>query len=228
MEIYKKEKQSNADDKKCLKETDDIFNTFTPYLMCRKKDNVDRNLIDIIKSLKLNEEIINNEVDNLMKILNLENKNDKNKLTNSILSLKYKEKIIKLVSSLKNIIEITKVKKDIFSSLLQTILSYLQKQEIVSTIHLSINILKSYSIDIFKEDDYFNNILIKLSERECVHFLYNSTEEDYKEKMGEIKDKDYEENYKFINIFKNKDKITEMKDKELLKKIKDELSVNKR
>ena len=60
-----------------------------------------------------------------MKILNLENKNDKNKLINSILSLKYKEKIIKLVSSLKNIIEITKVKKDIFSSLLQTILSYL-------------------------------------------------------------------------------------------------------
>ena len=40
MEIYKKEKQSNADDKKCLKGTDDIFNTFTPYLMCRKKDNV--------------------------------------------------------------------------------------------------------------------------------------------------------------------------------------------
>ena len=97
----------------------------------------------------------------------------------------------------------------------------------MSTIHLSINILKSYSIDIFKEDDYFNNILIKLSERECVQFLYNSTEEDYKEKKGKIKDEDYEEN-KFIKIFKNKDKITEMKDKELLKKNKDELSVNKR
>lgn len=196
--------------------------------MCQIKDNVNEDLINIIKSLELNEVIINNEVDNLMKIFMLENMDDKNKLTNSILSLKYKEKIIKLISSLKNIFEITKVKKGIFSNLLNIIKSYLEKQQIVCTIQFSINILKSYSIDIFDENDNFNNILTKLSDYETVQILYNTTEEEYKKKMEEINDKDYEENYKFIKIFKDKDEITKMKDKELLEKIKGELSDIKR
>ena len=196
--------------------------------MCQIKDNVNEDLINIIKSLELNEVIINNEVDNLMKIFMLENMDDKNKLTNSILSLKYSEKIIKLISSLKNIFEITKVKKGVFSNLLNIIKSYLDKQQIVCTIQFSINILKSYSIDIFDENDNFNNILIKLSNYETVQILYNTTEEEYKKKMEEINDKDYEENYKFIKIFKDKDEITKMKDKELLEKIKGELSDIKR
>ncbi len=228
-EIYKKQKEKGIYyDYALIEKADSKLRELEPYLMCQIKDNVNEDLINIIKSLELNEVIINNEVDNLMKIFNLENMDDKNKLTNSILSLKYSEKIIKLISSLKNIFEITKVKKGIFSNLLNIIKSYLDKQQIVCTIQFSINILKSYSIDIFDENDNFNNILIKLSNYETVQILYNTTEEDYKKKRGEINDKDYEENYKFIKIFKDKDEITKMKDKELFEKIKGELSDIKR
>lgn len=199
--------------------------------MCQIKDNVNEDLINIIKSLELNEVIINNEVDNLMKIFMLENMDDKNKLTNSILSLKYKEKIIKLISSLKNIFEITKVKKGIFSNLLNIIKSYLEKQQIVCTIQFSINILKSYSIDIFDENDNFIQLMIKFGEYpESIKFLFNINKSNIEKQKQFFRNKEniniLDVIFEFVNNIGDMDKRKNMMDKDLIIKFKDEAYKN--
>jgi hypothetical protein len=225
MEIYKRVKKLYPyDDCKCLDEANDKLNKFKPYLINEIKENINGELKNIIKSIKFNEEELNEEINCLLKIFNIENNKYKNKLKDSILCIKYREKIIKLLSSIKIIIEKTKIKKEFLSNIINIILSYLQKQEIVKTIQFSINILKNYSIDIFDENDTFNNLLIKLSYSD-IELLYDINEEEY-EKRRKKNDIDYEEKYKFLKLFKDKKSITKLKEKELVIIMKGQLNSN--
>ena len=225
MEIYKRVKKLYPyDDCKCLIEANDKLNIFKPYLINENKDNIIGELKDIIKSIKINEEKLNEEINYLLKIFNIENNKYKNILKDSILCIKYREKIIKLLSSIKIIIEKTKIKKEFLSKIINTILSYLQKQEIVKTIQLSINILKNYSIDIFDENDIFNNLLIKLSSSD-IELLYDINEEEY-EKRRKKNDIDSEEKCKILKLFQDKNSITKLKEKELVTIMKRQLNSN--
>ena len=216
MQIYNNKKERLKNDVKlCLQKSYKRLIEFKPYFMNINK-NIDLDLKNIIQSLEFDEEKINNEANNLMKIFNLKSESDKNKLINSILCLKYKEKIIKLLSSLKIIIESTNVEKGLLSKLIDTILSYLKKEEIVSTIQMAIKIMKNYSIDIYDEEDIFIKIMLKIS---------NVINEEKIKNEENLNNKDYEERKQFIEKFKvkNKEHFAKNNDKELLRKIKDEI-----
>ena len=231
-EIYNKEKEkAKYDDNKCLENSNEKFEQFKLFLTCQKIDNLDEEFKEIINSLNLSEEEIYEEVDNLMIIFNLDDSNKKKKITNALISLFYRNKILKLIASIKNIIEITKAKKEYLSNIIDTINSYLEKNEIISTIQFSINLLKIFSINIFDENSKFNQILIKLSKHpEYISFLLNITLEDLEKIREKIKDKKINNNFneiiQFVKIFENKDEISKMKDKELIKKIHNEINKN--
>ena len=230
MGIYNKEKEKENDDNKCLENSNNKFNQYKSYLTFININNIDPELKQIIQSLKLSEDAIKKEADNLMLLYNIEDKNEKKKIINSIICLSYKEAIIKLISSIKNIIEITKVKKEALSNLIETILLYLQKNEIVSTIQFCMKILKIYSINIFEENN-FNKILIKFyGHPEYITFLFGITLEDIKKKREKITDNKLIENFnkieKFVKILENKEEIAQMKDKDLIKKIREGINEN--
>ena len=223
-EIYKRVKELYPnDDCKCLNEADFKLNKFIPFLISEIKNNINVELKNIIQSLQMDEKTINNEINTLMKIFHIDNNNYKKKMTDTLLCLKYREKIIKILSAFKIIIEKTGVKKEFFSSLIDVLLSYLQKQEIVNTIQMSLNFLKKYSIDIFDEDDNFINLLIKLSDNEIIELLCDTSEETYQTDTGS-NDGDYQEKCAFIQILKDKESIKEMRDKDLIKIIKDKIN----
>ena len=226
LEIFKREKEKIInDDDKCLNNTEEKLIKFQPYLICKIINNIDEELYIIIKSLKLNHEQINNEANILMNIYNLDSRKEYNKLINSIICLHYKEKILKLISSVKNIIEISKVQKDVLYGILNTILENLQKSEIVKTIQLSIKILKIHYIDIFDENSKFNKLLLKFyGHPEYIQILLGITIDTYERiKIKDIDTQKFQEIMKFIKFFENKEKIEKMKDKELIKMIKNEM-----
>ena len=228
--IYKKERGKYPNnDKKCLENSNIKFEQYKLYLTCQKIDHLDEEFKELIKSLNFNDEKINKEVDNLMDIFGREDISFKNKLTNSLISLSYRNQIIKLLSSIKKIIEMTKAKKEYLSNLIDTIFLYLKKSEIISTIQLCIQILKIYSINIFDQNSKFNRILIKLFDHpESIRFLLGVTLDDLKKIKEKIKDNKIINNFnqiiQFVQIFEKKDEISKMKDKELIKKIQKEIN----
>ena len=228
--IYEKERgKYPKNDKKSLDSSNTKFEQYKLYLTCQKIDHLDEEFKEIIKSLNFNDEKINKEVDNLMEIFGRNDISFKNKLTNSLISLSYRNQIIKLLSSVKKIIEITKAKKEYLSNLIDTIFLYLEKSEIISTIQFSIQILKIYSINIFDQNSKFNRILIKLFDHpESIRFLLGVTLDDLKKIKEKIKDNKIINNFnqiiQFVQIFEKKDEISKMKDKELIKKIQKEIN----
>ena len=229
LEIYKREKETIInDDYKCLNNAEIKIMNFKPYLTNKIINNIDNELLTIIKSLKLDQEKINNEANILADIYKLEGSKGQNKINNSITCIYYKEKIVKLTSSTIKIIEVSKVKKDSLYTLLNTILQNLEKNEIVNTIQLSIKILKIHYIDIFDENSNFNKLLLKLySHPEYIEFLLGITVDNYEKIKDKIQDKKLQESFKlikiFIKLFENKEEIHNMKDKELIKRIKNEI-----
>ena len=228
--IYEKERGNYPNnDKKCLDNSNTKFEKYKLYLTCQKIDHLDEEFKEIIKSLNFNDEKINKEVDNLMEIFGRKDISTKNKLTNSLFSISYRNQIIKLLSSVKKIIEITKAKREYLSNLIDTIFFYLEKSEIISTIQFSIQILKIYSINILDQNSKFNRILIKLFDHpESIRFLLGVTLEDLKKLKEKIKDNKIINNInqiiQFVQIFEKKDEISKMKDKELIKKIQKEIN----
>ena len=226
-EIARKTYQN--DDQECVTESDSMLNDFKPYLLNLNLNlnQIPENLSNIIKSLKLNEEIINKEVDYLMTIFNYEGKLYRNKLTNSILCLYSREKILKILSSLKRIIDITKVKKESFSKMIDTIIKNMQNQEIIYTIQLSIKILKTFSIDIFDENDNFIKLLIFLYDHsELIEILFDINIENYEKIKNKLNSDFNEAIFNFFKIIEDKDEMTKMKDKELIKSLKKQIYTN--
>ena len=229
--IYNKKKLLLNDENKCLEETNKKLNEFKPFLIGEKINNINKELQEIIKSLKLNKEIINQEVNELIFIFKINDNNYKNKIFNSIFCIYYKENILKIVYSIKNIIEISKAKKDSLYNLLNTIILYLEKNEIVDTVQLSIKLLKVYSIDVLDENDNLIKLFKQLNESNEIFQLLLGILDDNIQEYNKLKNnlkniifEDFEKIFKFIKIFEDKNKISQMKDKEFIKKIKEEIN----
>ena len=227
MEIYNREKEE--DEKKHLEKVDLKLNQYKSSLTNKIAHDVDKELSSIITSLNLNEEIISYEADTIMEIFNLKEENDKKIIVNSLICLYYREKIINLITSIKEIIEIAEVKKEALFNLINTITTYLGKNDIVNTIQVSIKILKKYSIDIFNENNKFNKILISLSRHpEDIKYLFSLTVEECEKARSKLNEKKLINNLEqiktFVKIIENKNEISKMRDKELIKKINDGLN----
>ena len=159
-----------------------------------------------------------------MKIYKLEDENNKKIIINSLICLSYKDKIIHLITSIKNIIEITEVKKEALYNIINTIIKYLEKNDIVNTIQISIKILKIYSIDIFDENNKLNKMLMKLYEHpDSIKFLFCTTVEECEKARETLNEKKLvnglQQIIKFVKIIENKDEISKMRDKEIIQKI---------
>ena len=231
IEIYNKQKEIYQDDElKSLEESNKELNKYKPFLIGKKLNNVDPKLFNIFKSLNLNKEIINQIADEIITLFGLEEKVYKNQIINSLMSLTYKDKLLKLVNSLKQIIEVTNVKKGSFSNILNIVISHLKQNEISNSIHFSIKVLKTYSIDIFDEKDTFIKLLIKIYEfPEILQFLLgNNLDRKMKENLEDSRVLDiFEHIFKFIKVFEDKDKISQMEDIELIRTFKEEINGQK-
>ena len=175
-------------------------------------NNVDAELFDIFKSLNLSKESISIIADELIALFDLEEKTYKNQIINSLMSLTYKDKLLRLVNSLKYIIEVTEVKKGSFYKILNIVISHLKQNEISNSLQFSARVLQTYSIDIFNEEDNSIKLLIKIYEfPEIIQFL-----------LGNNLDS------KFREVFEEKDKISQMEDFELIRAIKEEINGQKK
>ena len=158
LKIYNKQKEMHPNDEiKSLEESNNQLNKYKPFLLGKKLNKVDPELFNIIKSLNLNKESINQKADELISLFGVEEKAYKNQIINVLMSLTYKDKLLKLINSLKQIIEDTNVKKGPFYNILDISKSHLNKNEISNSIHFSIKVLQNYSIDIFDEKDNLIN-----------------------------------------------------------------------
>lgn len=226
-----KKKKKETDFNKCFEKVDSKMKNYKTYLVNKISKEVDKEFSNIVKSLDLNREIINQEADNLMKIYNLSDEKDKKIIVNSLICLSYKEKMIYLIKTIKNIIEITEVKKEALYSLINTIIASLEKDEIVNTIELSNKILSIYSIDIFDKKNKLNEFLMKLyGHPDYIKFLFSTTVEECEKMKGKIIDEKLNKNFgeilKFVKIIENKEEIDKMRDKELIKLINDKINSN--
>ena len=231
-EIYKSKRELYPnDDYKCIKESNLKIDEFMPFLTYHEINNKNEELETIFKAIKLNKELINNEVYNLMMIFKYNDNNSKKRITNSILSLYYKEKIIKLLLSIKNIIEITKVKKRYFYGLINTMLKNLKENNLVSNIQFCINILNIYKIDIFKDNDNFINLFIRLYDfPEIIESILGNKIENIDKRSNIIKSNNiydiFVKIFKFIKIFENKEEISHIDDKTLIEGIIEKVNQN--
>ena len=230
-EIYKKQtKQNPKDEIKSLEMSNKELNKYKPFLIGKKLNNVDAELLNIFKSLNLNKESINKIADELIKLFGLEEKTYKNKIINSLMSLTYKDKLLKLVNSLKQIIEVTKVKKGTFYNIINIVISHLNQNDLSNSVHFSIKVLQNYSIDMLNEKDDLIKLLIKIYDfPEIIQFLMgNDLDRKIREDLKDRKVLDiFEQFFKFFKVFEDKDKISQMEDIELIKAIKEEINGQK-
>jgi hypothetical protein len=239
-EIYKKEKENKSlGDFECLNNSEEKLNKLINYLVNRN-EKIDKDLTNIFLSLKFDSDSIDSEV-NILKSLYHEEKDDDNininininsKMVESLTFIYCKVKLLKLIYSMINIIEITQVKKTTFFNLLNALVSNVEKCADISIITFTSKILRNYSIDIYEESDDYIRILIILNEcPECIKYLFNITYNDYEKAKQTLTNKTriniLEEIYKFIENLRNKSTFASMQDKELIKRIKQESNKNK-
>ena len=225
-EIYEKEREVyKTDDNKCLEESNNKLNEIKYNFFKQKNENennIDTEFLKQFQSMKLNKESLNQEIDKLFLIFYYYD--NKEEIFNLMIFLFYKNKILKLVYSLKDIIEITKVQKGFFYNLLKIIISYIEKNNALKILELSNQLLRVYSINIYDDNDAFIQLLIKFPDFHNIIQLYNELSEDKKEKLREKKIFQILEN--IIKIFEDKDKMSKIKDKELVQMIRYELTSN--
>ena len=231
-EIYKRQKDIHPDDEiKCLEDSNKELDKYKPFLIGKNLNNVDTELFDIFKSLNLSKESISFIADELIALFDLEEKTYKNQIINSLMSLTYKDKLLRLVNSLKYIIEVTKVKKGSFYKILNIVISHLKQNEISNSLQFSARVLQTYSIDIFNEEDNSIKLLIKIYEfPEIIQFLLgNNLDSKFREDLQKRKALDiFEQIFKLIKVFEEKDKISQMEDIELIRAIKEEINGQKK
>ena len=221
MEIYKKERELNKyDDYKCLEESNNKFNEFKDFFKDKDANKIGIEILKVIQSMKLNAESLNQEIAKLFEIFDYHD--DKQKISNIMISLFYKEKILKVVYSLKDIIEITKVKKGYFYNLLNVIISNLENYNSLIILKLVNTLLNVYSINIYDENDTFIQLLINIPDFQDIIQFYDDLTEDKKEKLREKQTFLILE--KIMNIFEDKRKMSKIKDKDLVQTINDELT----
>jgi hypothetical protein len=234
-EIYKKEKENKSlGDFECLNNSEEKLNKLINYLVNRN-EKIDKDLTNIFLSLKFDSDAIDSEV-NVLKSLYHEEKDDdiiniNSEMADSLTFIYCKVKLLKLIYSMINIIEITQVKKTTFFNLLNVLGSNIEKCTDIVVINLTIKILRQYSIDIYDEKDDYIRILIILGEvPECIKYLVNITYNDYEKAKQTLTNKTriniLEEIYKFIENLRNKNPFTSLQDKDLIKRIKQETYKN--
>ena len=227
LKIYDKQKEMHPNDEiKRIEESNNEINKYKPFLIGQKKNNIDIELSKIIKSVNLNKESINKIADELITLFELEEKAYKKQIIISLMSLAYKDKLLKIVTSLKQIIELAKVKKGEFYKILDIIKPFLEKKEISISIDFSIRVLQNYSINIFDEEDNLIKLLIKLNEfPEIIQNLLEGNLDEITKKnlIGRKTIDTFEQTLKFLRIFQEKDKISELEDLQLIEKIRQEM-----
>ena len=227
LKIYDKQKEMHPNDEiKRIEESNNDINKYKPFLIGQKKNNIDIELSKIIKSENLNKESINKIADELITLFELEEKAYKKQIIISLMSLAYKDKLLKIVTSLKQIIELAKVKKGEFYKILDIIKPFLEKKEISISIDFSIRVLQNYSINIFDEEDNLIKLLIKLNEfPEIIQNLLEGNLDEITKKnlIGRKTIDTFEQTLKFLRIFQEKDKISELEDLQLIEKIRQEM-----
>ena len=227
-EIYKEDE----DDSICYNESHNKLILLKDYLVS-KKEITDNDLLDIIPYLKLNSEIIKSEVEKFIEIFDIEKDNDSYRkiMEDSLFFIFYKEKIAKLMISLKYIIEFSNVKKDILFKSVNSLISSSKKIKEINSIFFISKILKIYSIDIFDENDNFIQLMIKFGEYpESIKFLFNINKSNIEKQKQFFRNKEniniLDVMFEFVNNIGDMDKRKNMMDKDLIIKFKEEAYKN--
>ena len=211
--IYIKEKESSHDENKILEQSNVKFNEYKSFFLGKDLNKSNMDLTSILQSLNLNQESILKISNELMILYNLEENFYRNKIINSLMSLNYKDKIQKIISSLINLIDATKVKKGYFYDTLKIISSFMEKEDIPKTLNMSIKILKVYSIDILDENDSFTKLYYNSEKFPVIiqNYLLKNLDERTKGNSERIS--------RFLKAFDNIGDFSQMKDIDLIKKI---------
>ena len=230
-EIYKKQKEVYPTDEiKRLEESNNELNKYKPLLIGKEMDNLDAELSSIIISLNLNKESINKNADEIITLFELDEKAYKKHIIKSLSSLAYKDKLLKIVTSLKQIIEVAEVKKGAFYKILDIIISNLEKRGISNSINFSMSVLEKYLINIFDKENNLINLLFYINKFPgIIHYLLGGNLDD---KFDQYKmDKNtldiFEQIFKFLTVFRVKNKISELEDIQLINLIQQEINTVK-
>ena len=196
-----------------MEKSNEKFNEFKSFLLGQDINKNDMDLTRMIQSLNLNKELVFKISDELMTLYKIKEKFYRNKIINSLMSLSYKDKIQKIITSLIYLIDATKVKKGYFYDTLKIISSYMEKEDLPKTINMSIKILKAYSIDILDENDSFIKLYINSEKFPVIiqNYLLKNLDERTKGNSERIS--------RFLKAFDNIGEFSQMKDIDLIKTI---------
>ena len=233
--IKKEEAKSGKNDETIINESIKKFEQTGEIFKKDGFDNINKDLILIYlktyKDKNENENEIREELENVMKILNIkEPETSIDEIVNTLNLFSKKDFVIKATEAVKNFIDQTKVIQKEYTGTLNSIIEFKENNFNKEFLKMSIEILEALGIDIMNKDNYFIDILLILQEKpEIIEFLLKKNVEECGLLYDTLDNNDFlkisdiidlEKCVEFMNSLGNIDEIKQMKDYELIEKAK--------
>ncbi len=229
--IYEKEKLNNKNGEgNLLEESYKKFNDFK-NLFNNNLNNVDKKIIEMFinefrnkSDNETKEEII--RLIDIFKINNLNNDN----IVEELISLLKRETILNLLKSVRNFIKEMEVKQEQYTKSIDTTISLCEKYFGTEFIHMCIDIVKCFGIDLNDKNNQFFNILMKLNkDPEILKYLLKTDIDDCRllqEIVNNAEDTlltgaditDFEKCIEFLNKIRKENEENQMTDYKLIKR----------
>ena len=233
--------QKYEDDKKLIEKTEKKFNEVKHIFDKNGIEKLDKDLLELcVKPFQNNNNDLNKEINKLVEIFEIKEKDVNDEIYNKLLILSKREYIFNIASSINCFIKILKSKETEFTKDLKKIIESLQNLNDINKINKCKETLDKYDINILdKENNIYIDILIKLKIQEkAIELLLKTSIEECRhlqELCGEsdnnfISVNDILDMEKCIEFLK-KAKITKDSNKQndidIIKSIKENASKNK-
>ena len=227
------ESKSNKNDEAIINESIKKFEQTGEIFKIDGFDNISKDLILIyLKTFKSkNENGFREELEKVMKILNIEEPETSiDEIVNTLKLFSKKEIVIEVTEAVKNFIDQTKAIQKEYTGTLNSIIELKENNFNKEFLKMSIEILKALGIDIMNKDNYFIDILLILKGKpEVIEFLLKKNVEECGLLYDTLDNNDFlkisdiidlEKCVEYMNSLGSIEEIKQMKDYELIEKAK--------
>ena len=177
--IYTENKNKIKDDVECLKETEKNFEEFKNLFQENGIQNINQHLLELcINQLKENEKALKDEINHLVEIFGIKEKQSINQIYEDILLISKKEYIFNIAQSINTFLKCLNPNKTNFQDDINTIIKLIQKRDIENLKECK-NILEKYNISLDDKENKNIEILILLnSQPDSIKFLLETSIQD--------------------------------------------------
>ena len=183
LKTQKNDDDKKYDDEKLIEKTEKQFNEVKNIFDKKGIENLDKNLLKLcVKPFQNNNNDLKKEINKLIEIFEIKEKDDIDDIYNKLLILSKREYMFNIASSINTFIKIIKSKRTGFSEDLDFIIKSLQNPKNIDIIKECKEKLDKYDINILDKDNNNNiyiDILIKLKiQEEAIKLLLKTSIQD--------------------------------------------------